>query len=102
MQRGLRKAKTQEQVRAERRTAAKEVAVTSARIIGIGLVAGTALVVGTNRIMKKFFGGNEKAGAKNAEETVLKAGEEPAEDAGAEEFEDAEGTEEAEEAEDAL
>lgn len=68
MQRGLRKAKTQKQVRAERRTAAKEVAVTSARIIGIGLVAGTALVVGTNRIMKKFFGGGKAKTVEDAAE----------------------------------
>ena len=56
MQRGLRNAKTPNQVKNERRSSGKDLAVATARIIGIGLVAGTALVVGTNRVMKKLFG----------------------------------------------
>ena len=59
MQRGLRNAKTPQQVRAERKGSGKDLAVATARIIGIGLVAGTALVVGTNRVMKKLFGKDE-------------------------------------------
>lgn len=76
MQRGLRKAKTQEQIRAERRAAAKELAVTSGRIIGIGLAAGTALVLGTNFIMKKIFGSEEQVQAETAEDAAEEAEEE--------------------------
>ena len=61
MQRGLRNAKTPKQVRNERKCSGKDLAVATARIIGIGLVAGTALVVGTNRVMKKLFGGDPEA-----------------------------------------
>lgn len=68
MQRGLRNAKTPKQVRAERKGSGKDLAVATARIIGIGLVAGTALVVGTNRVMKKLFGKDEP---KLAEDAVL-------------------------------
>lgn len=68
MQRGLRNAKTPKQMKAERKGSGKDLAVATARIIGIGLVAGTALVVGTNRVMKKLFGKDEP---KLAEDAVL-------------------------------
>lgn len=54
MNRGMRKAKTPKQVKQERK-ASKGVATAVAQIIGIGLVAGTALVIGTDRVMKKIF-----------------------------------------------
>ncbi|MDD6815190.1 MAG: hypothetical protein PUE84_01915 [Firmicutes bacterium] len=69
MQRGLRNAKTPKQMKAERKGSGKDLAVATARIIGIGLVAGTALVVGTNRVMKKLFGKDEPKLAEDAELT---------------------------------
>ena len=69
MQSGLSNAKTPQQVRAERKGSGKDLAVATARIIGIGLVAGTALVVGTNRVMKKLFGKDEPKLAEDAELT---------------------------------
>ena len=76
MQRGLRNAKTPQQVKAERKGSGKDLAVATARIIGIGLVAGTALVVGTNRVMKKLFGKDEPKLAEDAELTVTAVPEE--------------------------
>lgn len=55
MQRGIRKAKTPKQVAAEKRTN-RGLATAVAQIIGIGLVAGTALVLGTDKVLKKLTG----------------------------------------------
>lgn len=56
MTRGIRPAKDQRQKKAGN---AKEVGKTVAQILGIGLVAGTALIIATDRIMKKVFKAEE-------------------------------------------
>ena len=76
MQRGLRNAKTPNQVKEEKNSAAKDLAVAVAKIIGIGLVAGTALVVGTNRVMKKLFGKNGQAQVEADEKEALEEADE--------------------------
>lgn len=53
MKKGLRKSKAQ--LAAEKKAQAKSVAKAATGIIGIGLLAGTALVVGTNKVMSKMF-----------------------------------------------
>ena len=68
MKRGLRSAKTPQQVRAEKRANAKGVGKAAAQIIGIGLVAGTALVLGTDKVMSKIFKKDAAAEADAAEE----------------------------------
>jgi len=55
MKRGIRSAKTPAQVRAEKRASAKGLGKAVAQIVGIGLVAGTALVLGTDKVMSKIF-----------------------------------------------
>ena len=54
MQRGLRNAKTPNQVKEEKNSAAKDLAVAAAKIIGIGLVAGTALIIVSMPAAKRY------------------------------------------------
>lgn len=56
MTRGIRPAKDKRQKKAGN---AKEVGKTVAQILGIGLVAGTALIIATDRIMKKVLKAEE-------------------------------------------
>lgn len=66
MERGIKKAKSPKQVRQEKR-ASKGLASAVAQIVGIGLVAGAALVVGTDRVMKKIFKDQDHQDAKDAQ-----------------------------------
>lgn len=52
MNRGIRKARTSKQVKTG---STKGLGKAVAQIVGIGLVTGTALVLGTNKVMKKIF-----------------------------------------------
>ena len=52
MNRGIRKAKTTKQVKTG---STKGLGKAVVQIVGIGLVAGTALVLGTDKVMKKIF-----------------------------------------------
>ena len=52
MNRGIRKAKTAKQVKTG---STKGLGKAVVQIVGIGLVAGTALVLGTDKVMKKIF-----------------------------------------------
>jgi len=67
MQRGIRGAKTPKQVKAEKKAGAKGLGKAVAQIVGIGLVAGTALVLGTDKVMNKIFK-KDAAEADTAEE----------------------------------
>ncbi len=58
MKRGLRQAKTPKQVKTG---STKGLGKAVAQIVGIGLVAGTALVLGTDKVMKKLTGKKEDA-----------------------------------------
>ena len=53
MNRGIRKAKSVKQVKIG---STKGLGKAVAQIVGIGLVAGTALVLGTDKVMKKLTG----------------------------------------------
>lgn len=53
MNRGIRKAKSVKQVKTG---STKGLGKAVAQIVGIGLVAGTALVLGTDKVMKKLTG----------------------------------------------
>lgn len=52
MNRGIRNAKTPKQVKTG---STKGLGKAVAQIVGIGLVAGTALVLGTDKVMSKVF-----------------------------------------------
>ena len=58
MKRGIRQAKTPKQVKTG---STKGLGKAVAQIVGIGLVAGTALVLGTDKVMKKIFKPEEAA-----------------------------------------
>ena len=68
MNRGIRGAKTPKQVKAEKNASAKGLGKAVAQIVGIGLVAGTALVLGTDKVMKKVFKDGEAPEAEEDEE----------------------------------
>lgn len=70
MNRGIRNAKTPKQVKTG---STKGLGKAVAQIVGIGLVAGTALVLGTDKVMSKVFKKEEDL------EEVLEEAEEEAE-----------------------
>ena len=67
MKRGIRQAKTPKQVTTG---STKGLGKAVAQIVGIGLVAGTALVLGTDKVMKKIFKPEEAAEEDVQEEIV--------------------------------
>jgi len=64
MKRGIRQAKTPKQVKTG---STKGLGKAVAQIVGIGLVAGTALVLGTDKVMKKLTGKKDDAPAEELE-----------------------------------
>jgi len=67
MNRGIRKAKTAKQVKTG---STKGLGKAVAQIVGIGLVAGTALVLGTDKVMKKIFK-PEEAAEEDVQEEII-------------------------------